>query len=142
MDIALAARQRVLDVASSGTPCRQTAVVYGELEVRDRARDSAFAATLAGVVFAGEITLAPGALYELGGRVETDCFGTVELSTAAPFAVDALCPPAGAISVAPESGAPALATFSGGGVEIDYDSDGAVDAALTSCTADLLRCGS
>lgn len=125
-------------VVSAGSPCDQSALFEGGLEVDDGVRAARFAATLESLAFATRRGPGGAAEVSIDGPVDFDCVGAVELATVQRLELSGACPAAGAVTLAVAAMPAASVSFAADGVRIDYDSDGAADYSTDGCGAQSL----
>jgi hypothetical protein len=142
VDLSLEATDLHFEIASNGSPCRQTIVANGSMAVDDRASGLRFSQVLDET----EITLAgdaDNALVSIDGDIDNDCLGELHFSTTAPLAIGGTdgCPTAGSFVVAVAEEGESSVDFREDGVDFDFDNDGATDESVTSCRdASLAQC--
>jgi hypothetical protein len=129
-----------LAVESASSPCRQTILADGAMDVDDRANALRFSQRLDAVT----VTLMQedgATLVGLDGAVDNDCLGEVRFATPAPILLSALgeCPLGGSFAVGAENGADGLLRFlADGGLTIDLGPDGIADKSVPTCRDDSL----
>jgi hypothetical protein len=143
LDLSLDARDLDFQIASSGSPCRQSFVANGNLEVDDRNAAQRFSERFDEAVF--EVSGA-GAVAQLSisGLVSSDCIGEVEFVSDQPLRIDpaAECPLGGALGLSFADDTTHAVRFTAtGGLEIDIGADEVVDTSVPSCRdQSLARC--
>ncbi len=126
----------VLDTDSAGSPCTESIVASGRLQIDDPGRGARLVADLDDLRVGYRRGFDGAAEVTLDGRGSIDCVGEVELSTTVELALFGSCPFQGELGIETREQV-AEAVFSDG-VAFDYGANGSIDFEADFCGSESL----
>ena len=142
IDVAAAFHSLVIQHSSAGIVCVETFVLNGGAGIQDNTTGRQFSETFENFTVTSTHLDNDREELTLDGTISTNCLGSVVFQTIQSLLRigSADCPAAGQLRVTLPGNPPGDVYFTKlGGVDFDYDADGAVDRSFASCDDDSIK---